>query len=188
MVVRVGDEFFAKYVAVCSRFWHTRSKYKTQYMIRLILFFLCALCAVNAKTLNRNPSFADGTKGWFGKREVVELMIDGEKESVLRVTPEIIGDRSFSPNSFKESNYSELKVSFTYRAASLVMGDLRVVVAAKSPDLTRDYRISLKSSQEWITVDEKFSGFEWHDRISLRFFCEHFEQGEIQFKEIFIEN
>ncbi len=156
-------------------------------MNKFFLLFFCILFGVlDAKTLNRNPTFEDGKKGWFGKIEVVEVIVDGEKESVLRVTPDIIGDKSFAPNSFKRSNYSELKVSFTYRAAGLIMGDLKVKVYAQSPDMIKEYKIRLESSREWVTVTKKLSGFEWHDRISVRFFFDDFAAGEIQFKEIII--
>ncbi|MGZ0654711.1 hypothetical protein ACWPKO_16160 [Coraliomargarita sp. W4R53] len=156
-------------------------------MNKLFLLSLCILFGVlDAKTLNRNPTFEDGKKGWFGQREIVEVTVDEKKESVLRVTPDIIGNKSFSPNSFKRSNYSELKVSFTYRAAGLMMGDFKVQVNSKSPDLIKEYAIRLESSREWVTVTKELSGFEWHDRISVRFFCEDFTQGEIQFKEILI--
>ena len=103
-------------------------------MSKFFLLFFCILFGVlEAKTLNRNPTFEDGKKGWFGKIEVVEVIVDGKKESVLRVTPDIIGDKSFAPNSFKRSNYSELKVSFTYRAAGLIMGDLKIQVSVIPP-------------------------------------------------------
>ena len=158
-------------------------------MNKFFLLFFCILFGVlDAKTLNRNPTFEDGKKGWFGKREVVEVIVAGKKESVLRVTPDIIGDKSFAPNSFKRSNYSELKVSFTYRAVGLIMGDLKVQVSAQSPDMMKEYEIKLESSREWVTVNRNLSGFEWHDLISVRFFCEDFSAGEIQFKEIFIKH
>lgn len=158
-------------------------------MNKFFLLFFCILFGVlDAKTLNRNPTFEDGKKGWFGKREVVEVIVAGKKESVLRVTPDIIGDKSFAPNSFKRSNYSELKVSFTYRAVGLIMGDLKVQVSAQSPDMMKEYEIKLESSREWVTVTRNLSGFEWHDLISVRFFCEDFSEGEIQFKEIFIKH
>ena len=151
-----------------------------------LLFFFILFGVLGAKTLNRNPTFEDGKKGWFGKREIVEVIVDGKKESVLRVTPDIIRNKSFAPNSFKRSNYSGLKVSFTYRAAGLIMENLKVQVSAQSPDMMKEYEIKLESSKEWMTVTRELSGFEWHDLISVRFFCEEFAKGEIQFKEIFI--
>jgi|GEM_PF-2605198 len=157
----------------------------------LMLLFCVSLSFANlldAKVLNRNPTFEKGKQGWFGKREVVEVEVNGQVESVLRLTPKLIGHKSFAPNTFKSSQYDQLQVTMSYRAKDLKMDSLMIQVYAQGPDLHKEYRLNLHSSKDWIVKSIRLPGFEWHDRISLRFFCENFFEGEIQFKEIFISH
>jgi hypothetical protein len=67
-------------------------KMKTMPIHNLMLLFCVGLSFANlldAKVLNRNPTFEKGKQGWFGKREVVEVEVNGQVESVLTPHPEI---------------------------------------------------------------------------------------------------